>query len=102
MLALEYKARGFQTIKTKVGGRNLNEDIDMLKAIRHSHPSCSLIVDANGGYKASEALEVLKQLHRMLNPQTLIRNILLDDGGVNEVVLCLLYALILFGSQNLS
>lgn len=74
MLAVEYKARGFQTLKTKVGGRNLKDDIDMLKAVRHSHPSCSLILDANGGYTASEALEVLKQLHRMFNPLTLIRN----------------------------
>ena len=50
-------------IKTKVGGRDLKDDIKMLRAIRSSHPKCSLILDANGGYSANESLDVLKQLH---------------------------------------
>lgn len=70
MLASEYEARGFQTIKTKVGGRALQDDIDMLIAIRQNHPKCSLILDANGGYNANDALEVLKQLHGTFNFQS--------------------------------
>lgn len=84
LLALEYKVRGFQTIKTKVGGRDLKDDIDVLKAIRRNHPSCSLILDANGGYKASDALEVLRQLHGMFDLSTLIQGFLLDKCSVGK------------------
>lgn len=79
MLALQYKDRGFQTIKTKVGGRDLKDDIDVLRAIRHNHPTCSLILDANGAYNASDALEVLRQLHGMFDLSTLIHNLLRDQ-----------------------
>jgi L-alanine-DL-glutamate epimerase-like enolase superfamily enzyme len=68
LLALSYADRGFETIKTKVGGRELKHDIDMLKAIRHNHPKCALILDANGGYCATDALELLKQLHGAVVP----------------------------------
>jgi L-alanine-DL-glutamate epimerase-like enolase superfamily enzyme len=61
-LAVKYARLGFQTLKLKVG-KDLNRDIDVLKAIRNSHPTCSFILDANEGYTASEAIEVLKQLH---------------------------------------
>lgn len=63
-LAVKYAQLGFQTLKLKVG-KDLNRDIDVLKAIRNSHPTCSFILDANEGYTASEAIEVLKQLHDM-------------------------------------
>lgn len=56
----------------------MEDDIDMLKAIRHSHPSCSLILDANEGYKASEALDVLEQLHG--NPYNACMLIIFDTG----------------------
>ena len=79
LLALDYKARGFQTIKTKVGGRDLKDDINMLRAIRHNHPTCSLILDANGGYNASDALEVLRQLQGMFALSILIQIRLLDQ-----------------------
>jgi len=87
LLAVEYKTRGFQTIKIKVGGGSLKDDIDRLRAIRHSHPSCSLIVDANEGYKANEALEVLKQLHQSdLTPILFEQPVARDDWeGLHQV-----------------
>ncbi|XP_002973258.2 L-Ala-D/L-amino acid epimerase [Selaginella moellendorffii] len=61
-LAMEYAQRGFRTVKTKVGGRDLSSDIAMLHAIRSSHPTCNLILDANEGYTSHEALRVLQEL----------------------------------------
>ncbi|BBN12582.1 hypothetical protein MPTK1_5g21250 [Marchantia polymorpha subsp. ruderalis] len=63
ILARLYYARGFKTIKTKVGGRAISLDIALLKAIRRGHPTCSLILDANGGYDSKSALYVLDELH---------------------------------------
>lgn len=61
-LALKYRKQGFKTLKLKVG-KNLNADIEVLQAIRAVHPDCSFILDANEGYKPSEAIEVLDKLH---------------------------------------
>ncbi|EFJ25629.1 hypothetical protein SELMODRAFT_413825 [Selaginella moellendorffii] len=61
-LAMEYAQRGFRTVKTKVGGRDLSSDIAMLHAIRSSHPTCNLILDAYEGYTSHEALRVLQEL----------------------------------------
>ncbi|KAF9595013.1 hypothetical protein IFM89_036031 [Coptis chinensis] len=63
-LASKYRKKGFSTLKLKVG-KNLNADIDVLKAIREVHPDCSFILDANEGYSANEAIEVLEKLHEM-------------------------------------
>ncbi|XP_059074370.1 L-Ala-D/L-amino acid epimerase isoform X2 [Cryptomeria japonica] len=63
-LAAKYAELGFQTLKLKVG-KNLDADIQVLKAIRNSHPSCSFILDANEGYTAAEAIQVLQRLHDM-------------------------------------
>ena len=61
-LAARYRAQGFQTLKLKVG-KNLNSDIEVLKAIRLVHPDCSFILDANEGYTANQAIEVLDRLN---------------------------------------
>jgi len=80
LLASEYASRGFNMIKTKVGGRDLKDDIKMLRAIRSSHPTCSLILDANGGYNANESLDVLKQLHELgLTPALFEQPVPRDD-----------------------
>lgn len=63
-LAAKYAELGFQTLKLKVG-KNLDADIQVLKAIRNSHPSCSFILDANEGYTAAEAIQVLQRLYDM-------------------------------------
>lgn len=61
-LASKYYKEGFKTLKLKVG-KNLNADIEVLQAIRVSHPECQFILDANEGYNSEEAVEVLEKLH---------------------------------------
>ncbi|KAI3900524.1 hypothetical protein MKW92_010406, partial [Papaver armeniacum] len=63
-LASKYCKQGFSTLKLKVG-KNLNADIEVLKAIRVAHPECSFILDANEGYTSYEAIKVLDKLHEM-------------------------------------
>ncbi|KAG9450521.1 hypothetical protein H6P81_010486 [Aristolochia fimbriata] len=63
-LAAKYFKQGFSTLKLKVG-KNLEADIEVLKAIRMAHPNCSFILDANEGYTAVEAVKVLDKLHEM-------------------------------------
>ena len=46
-----------------MGGSRWEDDVARLGAIRDGHPSCSLILDANCGYAAEEALHVLATLH---------------------------------------
>lgn len=62
-LAAEYRRRGFSVIKVKTG-TNVGEDIVRLQAIRRGHPDCRLVVDANAGYTADEALSLLGALQR--------------------------------------
>ncbi|KAJ7566375.1 hypothetical protein O6H91_02G099700 [Diphasiastrum complanatum] len=86
-LAGSYALRGFDTLKVKVGGRSIEADITMLKAIRRSHPECSLILDANGGYDADEALDFLKLLDdACLTPALFEQPVPRDDWkGLGEV-----------------
>ncbi|CAL9075601.1 unnamed protein product [Musa textilis] len=63
-LAAKYCRQGFSTLKLKVG-KDLNSDIEVLRAIRSVHPDCSFILDANEGYKSHQAIEVLDKLHVM-------------------------------------
>lgn len=62
-LAAEYRSRGFATIKVKIG-LDTDEDIARLTAIRRGHPACRLVMDANEGYTAEQALAVLADLRR--------------------------------------
>ncbi|XP_021757351.1 L-Ala-D/L-amino acid epimerase [Chenopodium quinoa] len=63
-LALQYRKQGFKTLKLKIG-KNLDADIEVLKAIRKVYPDCFFILDANEGYTPKEAVEVLDKLHGM-------------------------------------
>ncbi|XP_076911812.1 L-Ala-D/L-amino acid epimerase isoform X2 [Bidens hawaiensis] len=63
-LAAKYYKQGFKTLKLKVG-KDLNADIEVLKAIRGAHPHCLFILDANEGYTSSEAIQVLRKLQEM-------------------------------------
>lgn len=55
---------GFSVIKMKIGAIDFNTEISLLKSIRKEFSSkeVELRVDANGGFKPSEALEKLKVL----------------------------------------
>lgn len=60
-LASGYRDRGFDTLKVKVG-RELERDVERLVAIRAAHPSCRLIADANGGFSAEQAMQLVGEL----------------------------------------
>ena len=60
-LAAGYRERGFTTVKTKVG-LDVDADIARLLAIRAGHPDCALVLDANEGYSADEALRALAEM----------------------------------------
>ncbi|EMS63193.1 L-Ala-D/L-Glu epimerase [Triticum urartu] len=85
-LAAKYQGQGFQTLKLKVG-KNLNSDIEVLKTIRLVHPDCSFILDANGGYTANQAIEVLDRLNEMgVTPVLFEQPVHRDDWeGLREV-----------------
>ncbi|XP_042492858.1 L-Ala-D/L-amino acid epimerase-like [Macadamia integrifolia] len=88
-LASNYQKQGFGTLKLKVG-KNLNADIESLKAIRLVHPHCLFILDANEGYTSKEAIEVLEKLHEMgVTPVLFEQPVHRDDweglGQVNRV-----------------
>ena len=56
-------ARGITTIKVKIGGGDLQLDLDRLRAIHAVAPFSPLILDGNGGYTADSALQLLALLH---------------------------------------
>lgn len=60
-LAAGYRERGFTTVKTKVG-LDVDADVARLLAIRAGHPGCALVLDANEGYSADEALRALAEM----------------------------------------
>ncbi|RYU57357.1 dipeptide epimerase [Methylolobus aquaticus] len=78
-LAAEYRARGFATIKVKIG-LDTGDDIARLTAIRRGHPDCRLVMDANEGYTADQALAVLAALrHAGIEPALLEQPVPRED-----------------------
>ncbi len=61
-LAKATVARGISSIKIKVGG-DIREDVERVEAIREAAPGVGLMLDANQGYTASEALLCLEALN---------------------------------------
>src|SRR5947209_9456638 len=60
-LAKETVTRGIRSIKIKVGG-DLREDVARVEAVREGAPNVGLMLDANQGYTANEALICLEAL----------------------------------------
>lgn len=58
-------AQGFGTLKVKVGGATPAEDAERLRQIRAAAPTLQLVLDANGGYSAEQALELLERLVKL-------------------------------------
>ncbi|NJN18691.1 MAG: dipeptide epimerase [Oscillochloris sp.] len=61
--ALDILARGISTIKVKIGGGDLQRDLERLIAIHAVAPESPLILDGNGGMHADAVLELLGALH---------------------------------------
>lgn len=60
----EKTEQGFDCIKLKIGAIDFEEELELLKKIRHEFPEkdIELRVDANGAFAPEEALEKLKRL----------------------------------------
>lgn len=54
--------REFRTLKIKVGGRDVDHDVERVLAIHTARPDATLMLDANGGYSVEEALALASAL----------------------------------------
>lgn len=54
--------REFRTLKIKVGGRDVDHDIERVLAIHRERPDAALMLDANGGFSVAEALALAAAL----------------------------------------
>ena len=78
-LARLYHRAGFTMIKTKVG-LDTDADIGRLRAIRRGHPDCRLILDANEGYAAHEAIQMIETLRQYrIEPEILEQPVARED-----------------------
>ena len=78
-LAKETVVRGITSIKIKVGG-DLRDDVARVEAIREGAPNVGLILDANQGYTANEALLCLEALdNRDIRPMLMEQPVHKDD-----------------------
>jgi len=59
--AAKLAGKGYKVLKTKVG-KNLNEDIERLLAIKEGAPGCEITLDANQGYSPPDAVHFLEEL----------------------------------------
>jgi L-Ala-D/L-Glu epimerase len=66
-LASAWMGRGFRALKVKIG-RDVDADLRSLEAIARAAPQATLRVDANAGYTAAEALEVVAACRRLAIP----------------------------------
>ncbi len=57
-------ARGFRTVKLKIGAISFDRELELLRSIRHRYPAdeVELRVDANGAFSSRDALEKLGKL----------------------------------------
>jgi L-alanine-DL-glutamate epimerase-like enolase superfamily enzyme len=63
-LARDWVRRGFRALKIKVG-KDLDADVRALEAIDRAVPGVELRVDANAGYRASEAMALARACERL-------------------------------------
>jgi len=87
--------RGFRTLKVKIGGHELADDVAVLRSVHTTFPDLELLLDANGAYDLATARDLLRQLATVpvaLLEQPLARDAL-DDAvalqAATDVVICL-------------
>lgn len=60
-----YLASGFKAVKIKIGRKNLNEDIERIKAVREFiGPDVTLMVDANYSMTIEKAIEAIEKFRQ--------------------------------------
>lgn len=62
--AADWAARGFRALKVKVG-KDVDADVRALLAVARAAPGARLRVDANAGYRASEAIALARECERL-------------------------------------
>ncbi len=62
--AARFAARGFSTLKIKIGAASSAEDADRVEAVAAAAPGARLLLDANGGYDAGGAIALVRELSR--------------------------------------
>jgi L-alanine-DL-glutamate epimerase-like enolase superfamily enzyme len=62
--AAEWATRGFGALKVKVG-KDVDADVRALLAVARAAPGARLRVDANAGYRASEAIALARECERL-------------------------------------
>ncbi len=61
----EYKDRGYNAVKIKIGRENLDEDIERIKAVREFiGPDVTFMVDANYSMSVEKAIECSKRMEQ--------------------------------------
>jgi L-alanine-DL-glutamate epimerase-like enolase superfamily enzyme len=85
-LAREYRLRGFEIVKVKVG-QDPDEDFDHLCAIREGFPECRLLLDANCGFDADEMIDLVDRLTQSgMKPVLIEQPVARDDlAGLRKV-----------------
>ncbi len=85
-LAREYRRRGFEILKVKVG-RDPDTDFEHLCAIREGFPECRLLLDANCGFNAGEMIDLVNRLAAAgMKPVLLEQPVARDDlAGLRRV-----------------
>lgn len=64
--ALSLAAKGFDTLKVKVGHSAVEEDVERVRAIRRAvGPHVKLRLDANQGWSAKEAISAIHRMERL-------------------------------------
>lgn len=78
-LAAEWRGRGFDVLKIKVG-HDVADDLERLRSIARGHPEASWILDGNEGWTAEQTLDLLAHLAREgLRPALLEQPVRRDD-----------------------
>jgi L-alanine-DL-glutamate epimerase-like enolase superfamily enzyme len=85
-LAREYRRRGFEILKIKVG-QDSDNDFEHLCAIREGFPECRLLLDANCGFNAGEMIGLVDRLAVAgMKPVLLEQPVARDDlAGLRKV-----------------
>jgi len=89
--------RGFRTLKVKVGGHTIAEDVELLAAVHSTFPELELLLDGNCAYDLDGARDLLRRLAGADVPITVLEQPLapdaLDDSAVlqgeTDAVVCL-------------
>ena len=55
-----YRDLGYDAVKLKVGGLELAEDVERVRAVREALPDCRLMLDANSAYDVTQAIDAAR------------------------------------------